>query len=187
MLGVPERSGWRAPKVRTALSAVRSRPYGGDVDQKEGRMKFEVVRTFPASRNKGFAFLRDVDGWDTWMPLSISENHERFRYTPFPGVVFTGAFSITEEAEHEMLAFGFDVTGLPHVEMKWTFDHAGPGAFTLRSVIETETETPADRLMEAVVLMSPVIRRTYGRSLDRLERLFLGELEVAEPESAPVA
>lgn len=149
-------------------------------------MQFEVVRTFPVSRNKGFAFLRDVDNWHQWMPMSISEDHERFRFTPFPGIAFVGALGVVEEVEHELAVFGFEVTGLPRVEMRWTFDHAGPGAFTLRTVIESESESPADRLMEAVVLMSPVIRRTYGRSLDRLERVFLGEYEEAE-EAAPVS
>jgi hypothetical protein len=149
-------------------------------------MKFEVVRTFPVSRTKGFAFLRDVDSWHVWMPMSISEDHDRFRFAPLPGVTFVGTFGVVEEVEHELAVFGFEVTGLPHVEMRWTFDHAGPGAFTLRTVIESELKSPADRLMEAVVLMSPVIRRAYDRSLDRLEHVFLGEYEEAE-EPAPVS
>ncbi len=146
-------------------------------------MRLEFARTFPIGRNRGYEFMRDLSKWSMWTPLEIGEDEETFTFTPVKGMGITGSMLIAEEIAHEMCSFSFMPRGFPKVDVRCTFDHAGPGAFTLRMFITTETPALTDKLMEMATLMPFTLRMAVLRSLDRLEHHFLGDLEAFDKKA----
>ena len=146
-------------------------------------MHLEIARTFPISRNRGYEYMRDLTKWHEWMPMTVDPTEMTFLYNPVKAIGFDGKLTILDERMHESCSFSFEAAAFPPVEMKWTFSHAGPSAFTLRLFLTTPTEDWKTKVVEGVTFMMPTIRSTAMRSLDRLEHYFLGDLEmVAEKE-----
>jgi hypothetical protein len=147
-------------------------------------MHLDIARTFPIGRNRGYEFMRDLSKWSLWTPLEIGEDEETFTFSPVKGMGITGTLSIVEETPPEMCSFVFASKGFPEVDIRCTFDHAGPGAFTLRLFLATEPSTRTHRLVEIATLMPFTLKAAVLRSLDRLEHHFLGDL-VEEEEKIP--
>jgi hypothetical protein len=150
-------------------------------------MRMEFARTFPIGRNRGYEFMRDMTQWSMWTPLEIGDNEDSFTFTPMKGVGITGSMTVAEEVLHETCSFVFIPRGFPEVDVRCTFDHAGPGAFTLRMFLTTETPAWTDKLMEMATFMPFTLRMAVRRSLDRLEHHFLGDLETFEEKQPALA
>ncbi len=145
-------------------------------------MHLEIARTFPISRNRGYDYMRDLTKWHEWMPMTVDAKEMTFIYNPVKAIGFDGKLAVLEETRNEMCSFSFDTAGFPPVEMKWTFSHAGPSAFTLRLLLTTSSEDWKTKVVEGATFMMPTIRLTAMKSLDRLEHYFLGDLEMVAEE-----
>ncbi|MFO7548958.1 MAG: hypothetical protein R6X29_08850 [Acidimicrobiia bacterium] len=143
-------------------------------------VRFEMLRTFPVSRTKGYALMRDLSRWSMWSPVEVDVDEMSFTFTPL-GVGFSGDLSVVDEVEHETCGFVFSAPGFPEVDMRWWFSHAGPGAFTLRLTVATDPKDWWQQVVEKGAFMVPTLRRSLRRALDDLELMFLGELP-AEPK-----
>jgi hypothetical protein len=150
-------------------------------------MRFEVVRTLPVSRVKGFEYMRDMATWPAWTPLTVDVEDGTFLFSPVRTVRFMGRVTMEEEVAHEAMTFVFTSPVFPPVEMRWSFRNSGPGAFTLRVVVSTAPKDAWHQIVEGLTLMMPTLKRALMRSLDKLELVFLGELPMAPADKEMVS
>lgn len=144
-------------------------------------MHFEVTRTFPVSRSKGYALMRDLTSWSSWSPVSVNVMDMTFSFAPVRGFSFGGDLAIVDEVPDERCEFVFTTPGFPDVTMTWSFRHAGPGAFTVKTDVSTDPSDWWLQVMEAGSFLRPTLRRALISSFDTLEKVFLGEISL-EPE-----
>lgn len=147
-------------------------------------MRFEIVRTLPVSRVKGYEYMRDMAMWPAWTPVTVKAEDGTFVFSPVRTVKLMGRVTMEEDVAHEAMTFVFSSPAFPPVEMRWSFRNSGPGAFTLRAVVTTAPKDTWHQIVEGLTLMMPTLRRALMRALDKLELVFLGELpmEPAEKE-----
>lgn len=151
-------------------------------------MKFEVTRTFPVSRSKGYELMRDLTRWSNWSPVSVDVGDMTFSFTPVRGFSFTGDLAIVDEVMDERCEFVFATAGFPDVSMTWTLRHAGPGAFTVKAEVATDPSDWWLQVMETGSFLRPTLRRALMSSFDTLEKIFLGEVSLeAEEDKEPVS
>ena len=146
-------------------------------------MRTEMTRTYPVPLKKGFDYIDDFKTWPAWYvgmtdiiepetgAWSKAGDRVRFGYKLL-GRRLEGVAVLEEWRDAELAAFHTEVPGLPVINFAYHYTDAGPEAFVLKVVMETEEPTnffgkTIDRMM-----LPRVIERDLRQSLQNLDDIY---------------
>ncbi len=146
-------------------------------------MRFEMTRTFPVSRQRGWDYIEDFHTWPEWMGVEVANPDDCAREKPgdtvrvagrYLGLPFTGSLVLEERVAPEMSRTLYKFPGWPDMHVEQHYSHAGPGAFTMHLVAYVDERagwfgTSIGWLMTNVPLM---MRQQVRSDFDRLDSAF---------------
>jgi len=146
-------------------------------------MRFEMTRTFPIARQRGWDYVEDFHTWHEWMNVEVIDPEKSARDKPgdtvrvasvWMGLRSPGSLILEEKVAPELSRTLFRWRGWPDIHVEQHYAEAGPGAFTLRLVAYVDERAGVlgkfvAWLMTNVPLM---MQREVRSDFDRLDMLF---------------
>lgn len=146
-------------------------------------MRFEMTRTFPVPRQKGWDYIEDFHTWPEWRNVDIVDPDDATWAKPgdvvkvsgrMLGLRFPGELILEDLVVPEMSRTLYRWPGWPDVHVEQHYSHAGPGAFTARIVAYVDEDAgmlgrSTAWLMTHVPFM---MQREVRADLDRLDAVF---------------
>ena len=146
-------------------------------------MKIELTQAFPIPLKKGFDYLDDFRTWPDWYNgmIEIIEpalakwiapgDEVRWTYRLL-GRKLEGKAVLDSRVEGEFAVFTTKVEGLPEIHWEYRYAEAGPEAFVLKVVMETEEATSFFGKVIDRTLLPKMIERDLRTSLENLDHIF---------------
>lgn len=146
-------------------------------------MRFEMTRTFPVPRQRGWDYIEDFHTWPEWQNVEIVDPEDCARARPgdtvkvagkMLGLRFPGELILEEMVVPEMSRTLYRWPGWPDIHVEQHYSHAGPGAFTLRLVAYLDEDAGLlGRSTAWLMTNAPfMMQREVRGDLDRLDEAF---------------
>ena len=158
-------------------------------------MRFQMMRTFPGPRQRGWDYIEDFRTWPEWMDVDLIDSDESARTKPGDtvrlagkvlGLPIRGELILEEFTAPEVSRTLYRWPGWPDIHVEQRYTHAGPGAFTLELTAHTREDEGwlGNAVAWSMMNISQMMRRQVQSDFDRLDEAFRKGLAAKKPVKA---